>query len=218
MRPLCRVRRFGRVGRVLRARWGRERRRRRTASLRTPRLTVALAALRTRWTTLIGTFVALALGVGLIAVMGLGLASTLGAPERAPQRFAGAPVVVMGEDSLTVEVRRGPSTDRVGRRLAHPHPVDIELLRDLRALGPVTRDDGNSARGGPDAVGVDAPADEVRRVVGDRALVLTGNDRRRADPAAARDTEGLVTVNALLGTAGAALLPGAARCRSTPVR
>ncbi|MFF2410625.1 FtsX-like permease family protein [Streptomyces sp. NPDC058092] len=165
-------------------------------------LIVALATLRTRWTTLIGAFVALALGVGLIAVMGLGLASTLGAPERAPQRFAGAPVVVMGDDTLTVGVRRGPSTDRVSRRLAHPHPVDIELLRDLRELGPVTRDDGNSARGGPDAVGVDAPVDEVRRVVGDRALVLTGDDRRRADPAAARDAEGLVTVNALLGTAG----------------
>lgn len=120
-------------------------------------LTVALATLRMRWTTLIGTFVALALGVGLIAVMGLGLASALGAPERAPQRFAGAPVVVMGNDTLTVEVRRGPSTDRVSRRLIHPHPVDIELLRALRALGPVTRDDGNSARGGPDAVGVDAP-------------------------------------------------------------
>ncbi|MFJ1846721.1 FtsX-like permease family protein [Streptomyces sp. NPDC088146] len=165
-------------------------------------LIVALASLRTRWTTLVGTFVALALGVGLIAVMGLGLASAFGAPDRAPQRFAGSPVVVMGDDTLTVEVRRGPSTGQVSRRLVHPHPVDIELLRDLRALGPVTRDDGKDARGGPDAVGVDAPVTEVRRVVGDRALVLTGGDRRRADPATERDAEGLVTVNALLGTAG----------------
>ncbi|MFF2958620.1 hypothetical protein ACFVT1_06825 [Streptomyces sp. NPDC057963] len=153
-------------------------------------LIVALASLRTRWTTLVGTFVALALGVGLIAVMGLGLASAFGAPDRAPQRFAGSPVVVMGDDTLTVEVRRGPSTGRVSRRLAHPHPVDIELLRDLRALGPVTRDDRNGARGGPNTVGVDAPVTEVRRVVGDRALVLTGDDRRRADPATERDAEG----------------------------
>ncbi|MFD9600013.1 FtsX-like permease family protein [Streptomyces sp. NPDC059970] len=165
-------------------------------------LTVALAALRTRWTTLIATFVALALGVGLIAAMGLGLASTFDAPDRAPQRFAGSPVVVMGDDTLTVEVRRGPSTTEVSRRLAHPHPVDITLLRDLRALGRVTRDDGNGAHRGPDAVGVDAPVAEVRRVVGDRALVLTGDGRRRADPATERDAEGLLTVNALLGTAG----------------
>ncbi|MFF4079853.1 FtsX-like permease family protein [Streptomyces sp. NPDC001777] len=176
-------------------------------------LTVALASLRTRWTTLIGTFVALALGVGLIATMGLGLASTLDPPDRAPQRFAGSPVVVMGVDTLTVRVRRGPSTTEVGHRLAHPHPVDTELLRELRALGPVTRDDGpelvgppsatgRGATRGPDAVGVDAPADEVRRVVGDRAQVLTGDDRRRADPDTERDAEGLVTVNALLGTAG----------------
>ncbi|WP_327368212.1 ABC transporter permease [Streptomyces sp. NBC_01217] len=165
-------------------------------------LTIALAGLRTRWTTLIGTFVALALGVGLVAAMGLGLASTLDAPDRAPQRFAGSPVVVMGDDTLTVRVRRGPSTAEVSRTLAHPHPVDIELLRDLRTLGPVARDDEGRARGGPDAVGVDAPVAEVRRVVGDRALVLTGDDRRRADPATERDAEGLMTVNALLGTAG----------------
>ncbi|MFI5769844.1 ABC transporter permease [Streptomyces sp. NPDC051658] len=168
-------------------------------------LTVALASLRTRWTALIGTFVALALGVGLVATMGLGLASTFDAPDRAPLRFAVSPVVVMGDDTLTVRVRRGPSTTEVDRRLTHPHPVDIELLRDLRALGPVTRDDGGDAvrlRHEPDAVGVDAPVAEVRRVVGDRALVLTGDDRRRADPATERDAEGLLTANVLLGTAG----------------
>lgn len=164
-------------------------------------LTVALAALRTRWTTLIGTFVALALGVGLVTTMGLGLASTFGAPDRKPQRFAASPVVVKGIDTLTVRVRRGPSTAHVTRRLAHPHPVDIKLLRDLAALGPVARD-GQDIGGGPDAVGVDAPVAEVRRVVGDRAEVLTGDERRRADPVTARDAEALSAVNALLGTAG----------------
>ncbi|MGW1844382.1 FtsX-like permease family protein [Streptomyces sp. NPDC001966] len=168
-------------------------------------LTVALASLRTRWTALTGTFVALALGVGLVAAMGLGLASTFGAPDRPPQRFAASPVVVRGDDTLTVPVRRGPSTGSASRKLIHPHPVDIELLRELRALGPVTRDDGKEAVDagrGPDAVGVDAPVAEVRRVVGDRALVLTGDDRRRADPATERDAEGLLTANVLLGTAG----------------
>ncbi|WP_177328202.1 hypothetical protein [Streptomyces atratus] len=74
--------------------------------------------------------------------------------------------------------------------------MDIELLRELRRLGPVTRDDGG------DAVGVDAPVAEVRRVVGGRALVLTGDDRRRADPVTERDAEALLTANVLLGTAG----------------
>ncbi|MFF2434769.1 FtsX-like permease family protein [Streptomyces sp. NPDC058107] len=165
-------------------------------------LTVALAALRTRWTTLIGTFVALTLGVGLIATMGLGLASTFDAPDREPQRFAASRVVVMGNDTLTVPVRRGASTAQVTQRLAHPHPVDNELLSDLRALGPVTPA-GRQATGsgGPDAVGLDAPVADVRRVVGDRAQVLTGDDRRRADPSTEQDAEALLTVNALLGTA-----------------
>ncbi|MFI2352237.1 ABC transporter permease [Streptomyces sp. NPDC019443] len=152
-------------------------------------LTVAFAALRARWATFVASFVALALGVGLIAAMGLGLASTFDAPKRAPERFASSPVVVMGTDTLAVESRRHLP-------LPHPHPVDIELVRRLRALGPVVQ------RGGRDAVGVDAPAAAVRKVVGDRAQVLTGDDRRRADPDSERDAEALVAVNSLLGTAG----------------
>ncbi|MGW1885747.1 FtsX-like permease family protein [Streptomyces sp. NPDC001970] len=159
-------------------------------------LTVAFAALRTRWATLLGSFVALALGVGLLAAMGLGLASTFDAPVRPPERFAEAPVVVMGRDTLTVEVERGPGTAEVSKKLAHPQPVDIELLHDLQALGPVATD------AHPNAVGVTADPAAVRRVVGDRAQVLTGDDRRRADPDPQRDAEALMTVNSLLGTAG----------------
>ncbi|WP_019888379.1 ABC transporter permease [Streptomyces purpureus] len=152
-------------------------------------LTVALSALRTRWATFLGSFVALALAVGLLTTMGLGLGSTFDAPERAPQRFAASPVVVRGTDTLTVDGSRP-------QKLAHPHPVDAALVTELRKLGEV------SADGQPDAVGVDAPADRVRAVVGDRAQVLTGDDRRLADPEPRRDAEALVTLNALLGTAG----------------
>lgn len=151
-------------------------------------LTVALAGLRARWATFAASFVAVALGVGLIAAMGLGLASTFDAPERAPERFASSPVVVMGRDTLSVDGRVAA--------LAHPHPVDTGLVDSLRTLGPVVR------TGGPDAVGVDAPAAAVRKVVGDRAQVLTGDERRRADPDPERDAEALVAVNSLLGTAG----------------
>lgn len=159
-------------------------------------LTVAFATLRTRWATFVASFVALALGVGLLTAMGLGLASTLDAPRRPPERFASSPVVVMGQNRLTVEVRRGPRTSEVSKPLAHPHPVDSGLVDELRELGPVV------LSGGPYAVGVDAPVAAVRELVGARARVLTGDDRRLADPEPDRDAQALVAVNSVLGTAG----------------
>ncbi|MER6160634.1 ABC transporter permease [Streptomyces sp. NPDC001868] len=169
------------------------------------------ASLRTRWAALLGAFVAVALGVGVMTAMGLGLAASLDPPARAPERFGSSPVVVAGPDSLTVEVRRGPGTTRVSKKLAHPHPVDKRLLAELRKLGPVTTDGAGGAAArdtvgvdaaGVDAVGVDAAVGDVRAVVGDRARVLTGDARRQVDPAYERDAEALVAVNSLLGTAG----------------
>ncbi|MET9529632.1 hypothetical protein ABZY02_03535 [Streptomyces sp. NPDC006649] len=84
--------------------------------------------------------------------------------------------------------------------------MDRELLCELRVLGPVT--------GSGTAVGVDAPSGAVRAVVGHRAQVLTGDARRRADPAADADHEALVTVNTLPGTAGGG--PPSSRCSSSP--
>ncbi|WP_418958346.1 FtsX-like permease family protein [Streptomyces tritici] len=159
-------------------------------------LTVVLSGLRTRWSAFAGSFVALALGVGLVATMGLGLASSLDAPQRQPERFGTAPVVVRGQDTVTVDVRRGPDTARVSRPLDRPHPVDTALLRELRAHWPVT------VAGGPDAVGVHGPADAVRALVGARAQVLTGDARRLADPRTERDAQALIALNSLLGTAG----------------
>ncbi|MFF9852882.1 ABC transporter permease [Streptomyces litmocidini] len=159
-------------------------------------LTVVLSGLRDRWASFLGGFVALALGVGLLATMGLGLSATSHAPERSPQRFASSPVVVQGQDRLTLDVRRGPSTVPVELRLDRPQPVDGRVLRELRARWTVT------TTGGPDAVGVDAPAAEVRALVGDRARVLTGSERTRVDPDPERDARALVTLGALLGTSG----------------
>ncbi|MFE1902770.1 ABC transporter permease [Streptomyces gardneri] len=159
-------------------------------------LSVVLSGLRARWASFLGGFLALALGVGLLATMGLGLSATFHAPERSPQRFASSPVVVQGQDRLTLDVRRGPETVPMSQRLDRPQPVDKELVRELRTRWPLTE------AGGPDAVGLDAPADEVRALVGDRAQVLTGDARRNADPDPERDAQALVGLNALLGTTG----------------
>ncbi|ULR52531.1 ABC transporter permease [Streptomyces deccanensis] len=164
---------------------------------------LTLSSLRTRWAALLGSFVAVLLGVGVMTAMGLGLAASLDPPARAPERFGSSPVVVAGLDRLTVEVRRGPGTAEVSQKLARPHPVDRELLAELRKLGPVTTGTGGGAGAADmDAVGVDASVAEVRAVVGERARVLTGDARRQVDPSYERDAEALVAVNSLLGTAG----------------
>ncbi|MGW2823539.1 FtsX-like permease family protein [Streptomyces sp. NPDC001443] len=115
-------------------------------------LTVALCTLRSRWITFVGSFVALALGVALTTVMGLALASTLHAPDRNPERFAAAPVVVRASDTLRVSTPHG---DRV-RRLDRPRALPADVLARLRRLGPVVEDRSFAvrARGGPgDLVG-----------------------------------------------------------------
>ncbi|CAM5545376.1 ABC3 transporter permease protein domain-containing protein OS=Streptomyces fumanus OX=67302 GN=GCM10018772_32030 PE=3 SV=1 [Streptomyces fumanus] len=242
-------------------------------------LSLALRTLRTRWTAFVGGFAALALGVGLLTVMGLSLASAADAPGRAPERFAAAPVVVRGADTLRVPTPIGVRT----RPLAVPRPVPADTVAALRALGRVTEDRSYPVRvaGGPSglvghpwstaafapyrltggraphadgevvttgtwaAVGerlrtdrgtvrvvgtatgpgteravfhtdaraarlapvsvqlvVDADPAAVRRVVGDRARVLTGDARRAADTGADRDREAVTALNALFGTAG----------------
>ncbi|MFH9618485.1 FtsX-like permease family protein [Streptomyces pratensis] len=251
-------------------------------------LSSALRSMRTRWVTFIGTFVALALGVGLIAMTGLALAATFDAPERRPERFAGTPVVVAPSDTLRVATPVGERT----AVLTDPRPVPQGLVTGLSALGRTAEDRtfpvrlaGNDAVGHPwsvaaatpyrvtsgraphgpdevvvtagagaglrtgdririttpgsaagtgtrtvvgtvadagfetavffddaeaarihpavDAVGVHAEADAVRRLTRDfpGMSVLTGDDRRRADPDPDRDSEALTAVNALLGTA-----------------
>ncbi|MER7346456.1 ABC transporter permease [Streptomyces aurantiacus] len=164
-----------------------------------------LASLRARWAGFLGAFVAVSLGVALTAAMGVGLAASLDPPVREPERFAGSPVVVAGRDALTVPVRRGPEIRHVSKKLAHPHPVDRELLRALGRLGQIRTDRKPSDRTPPDAVGVAAPVGAVRAAVaasGSGARVLTGDDRRLVDPATERDARALVAVNSFLGTAG----------------
>ncbi|MEE1738082.1 FtsX-like permease family protein [Streptomyces sp. BE147] len=257
-------------------------------------LSLALQGMKTRWVTFVGSFIALALGVGLIATTGLALAATFSAPDRGPERFAKAPVVVQASDRLRVDTPIGVRT----QPLDNPRPVPEELAARLAGLGrtvedrtfPVTvRDadldgDGEGTVGHPwsvagstpyrisggrapsapgevvvtagpgagvrtgdrievatsagtrtrtvvgtvatagfetavfftdaeaarispaiDAVVVHADAERVRALAGEGTgmVVLTGDDRRRADPDPDRDDEAMVSVNALLGTAAA---------------
>ncbi|MFC8532411.1 FtsX-like permease family protein [Streptomyces sp. NPDC057249] len=247
-------------------------------------LKLVLQGLRTRWVTLAGSFLALALGVGIIATTGLALAATFAGPDEAPERFAAAPVVVRGADQVRVRTSIGVRT----QKLTDPRPVPAEVAERLAGLGrtavdrtfPVSAGSGSGeAAGHPwavaaatpyrllsgrppaasgevvvaagagavgdrialttpagkgrwtvtgtvrpvsferavfftgadaarlspdiDAVVVHADPAKVRAAVGAGSGldVLTGDDRRRADPDPDRDAEALVSVNALLGTA-----------------
>jgi putative ABC transport system permease protein len=99
-------------------------------------LSLALHTLRSRRLTFAGTFLALSLGVALLTVMGLALASSLDAPQRKPERFAAAPVVVKGQDALRVPT---PAGVRV-KPLARPRPLPPRTVAALRALGQVVED------------------------------------------------------------------------------
>jgi len=110
-------------------------------------LSLALRTLRARWITFAGSFTALALGVALLTVMGLALASSLDAPAREPERFAAAPAVVKGADTLRVPTPNGEKTEE----LAHPRPVPAATVAKLRRLGTVVEDRSYPVRaeGGP---------------------------------------------------------------------
>ncbi len=145
-------------------------------------LSVALHTLRARWITFVGTFVALSLGVGLIATMGLGLAATFDAPERGPERFATAKVVVMGADSVRVPTEHGEKSKRLDRA----QPIPPAVAEGLRSVGrtvqdrsfPVRVDRGPSdVVGHPWATAAFAPYELTggRGAKADNEVVVTGS-------------------------------------------
>nr|BFE55760.1 ABC transporter permease [Dactylosporangium thailandense] len=69
-------------------------------------LRIALQTVRARWTSFAGVFIALGLGVTLLATTGLTLASSVGG-GRAPAWYDTAEVVVAGQNSITVVVDPG---------------------------------------------------------------------------------------------------------------
>ena len=111
-------------------------------------MTLTFASLRTRWVTLIGSFAALALGVGLLSTMGLALASTLDAPTQHPDRLAGAPVIVRGQDELRVGDKSQP--------LAHYRGVPPDVAARLAATAPTVADRSFPVREDADGPGAGA--------------------------------------------------------------
>ncbi|MGA5299432.1 ABC transporter permease [Nucisporomicrobium flavum] len=147
---------------------------------------MALHTVRTRWVTLIGTFVALALGVALIATMGLGLASTLDAPAQRPERFAGAPVVVRDSDELRVPSPIGVRT----QPLARPRGLEPALAATLAASAPTVADRSFPVRvAGRDLVGHPWPI----AAFGGYRLVAGREPRRPAEVVVAGDASQIGT-------------------------
>nr|WP_097932641.1 MULTISPECIES: ABC transporter permease [unclassified Streptomyces] len=144
-------------------------------------LMLALSGMRTRWITFVGSFVALALGVGLIAATGLALAATFDAPERGPERFAAAPVVVRAADHLQVDTPTGTRA----KPLDHPGPVGPRTADRLAALGRTVEDrtfpaDVTAARTGADATAVRTGVEAKEPRTGpDITAVRTGADAKQ---------------------------------------
>ncbi|GAA3203922.1 FtsX-like permease family protein [Nonomuraea helvata] len=145
-------------------------------------LRIAWSTLRTRWLSFAGTFVALALGATLMAALGQVLASSVSSPDRGPQRYAAAPVVVVPDERLTVRSPFGRSS----APLAEPRGLAPELA--ARLPGAV-RDRVFPAQlaGGPPAVG--RPWSAAR----------TAPQRLSAGRAPAADDEIVVTAGAQVG-------------------
>ncbi|MFI7131644.1 FtsX-like permease family protein [Nonomuraea sp. NPDC050153] len=145
-------------------------------------LSIAWSTLRTRWLSFAGTFVALALGAALMAALGQVLASSLFSPDRAPQRYAAAPVVVAPDERLTVKSRYGQSS----APLAQPRGLTPELAARLPGA-VVDRIFPAQLDGGPPAVG--RPWSAAR----------TAPQRLSAGRAPTGDDEIVVTVGAQVG-------------------
>ncbi|MFD6415875.1 FtsX-like permease family protein [Streptomyces sp. NPDC060194] len=161
-------------------------------------LTLVWAGLRTRWVTLAGSFVALSLGVGLVAATGLGLAATADGP---------APATAL-RDTLQVRVERGPGAAYVTRPLAHPQPVDrVSTAGKAGRDGVAGPADGTEHDGG----GPGGPGDRSTPGAGvkahDRDALAAahraaGSSVERLPYGTGGDGEAVLAVQATLGTAG----------------
>ncbi|MFE5585354.1 FtsX-like permease family protein [Kitasatospora sp. NPDC056531] len=141
-------------------------------------LTLALASVRLRWASFVGSFVALACGVALMATSILVIAATADVPDQGRQRFSEAPVLVTAD--LNVEFTPATGTD------AQPTPVPAQpglpagLLAAVAATGRTVEDHTFYAQL------ADGPRDQVGRAWSGAAL---GGYRLTAGAAPAADDQ-----------------------------
>ncbi|MFJ9697072.1 ABC transporter permease [Kitasatospora sp. NPDC101183] len=140
-------------------------------------LTLALASVRLRWASFVGSFVALACGVALMAVSILVIAATADVPDQGRQRFSGAPVLVVANRSVDVATTGGE---------VEPTPVAAqpglppELIAAVAATGRTVEDRTFYAQT------ADGPASQVGRAWSAAAV---GGYRLTAGAAPASDDQ-----------------------------
>ncbi|MFI2612898.1 FtsX-like permease family protein [Kitasatospora sp. NPDC018619] len=117
-------------------------------------LSIALDTLRTRWAGFVGTFVGLALGVGLLAAVGIAMTGALNGHAGAPLRYAAAPVVVSPATEL--DVVSPDYTDHLP--LGSSPGLAPELVARVRATGPTTVDRSFYAQATGEGPAPQAPA------------------------------------------------------------
>ncbi|MDH6123992.1 ABC transporter permease [Kitasatospora sp. GP82] len=148
-------------------------------------LKIALSTLRYRWASFVGSFVALALGVGLMATALLTIAATGGLPERSQYRFDAAPVLVLPD--VSVRFTDGGGEQQV-QPLAGQSGLPSSLVRAVARTGRTTLDRSFYAQladGPRDQVGHGWSAAEFggyrlsagRPPLADGQIVVGGGDR-----------------------------------------
>ncbi|MDY0812145.1 FtsX-like permease family protein [Kitasatospora purpeofusca] len=116
-------------------------------------LSVALSTLRVRWTSFVGTFVALCLGVGLMATAMLVIGATAGVADLAQQRWSGAPAVVVPDTGIDLADSEGQIQSAA---VVQQPGLTPELVASVARTGRVVEDHTFYAQlaGGPaDQVG-----------------------------------------------------------------
>ncbi|GAA2625002.1 FtsX-like permease family protein [Actinomadura fulvescens] len=100
-------------------------------------LRIALLTIRTRWVAFVGSTIALTMGVGLVATMGLALAAALDTTATGgANRYGAAPALIKASDTLRVRV--GDKTK--GRPLKAPRGLDAATADRVSALGGAVKD------------------------------------------------------------------------------
>ncbi|MGW2376226.1 FtsX-like permease family protein [Kitasatospora sp. NPDC001683] len=140
-------------------------------------LTLALASVRLRWASFVGSFVALACGVALMATSILVIAATVDVPDQGRQRFSEAPVLVTADLNVDFKPANGD---------VQPTPVPAQpglpagLIAAVAATGRTVEDHTCYAQL------PDGPSDQVARAWSSAAL---GGYRLTAGAAPAADDQ-----------------------------